>query len=261
MKIGLGKLIEIDFKFWLKSNDYYSDKKMTANVKTGFNHVSKAGLIRKYKENLKTNQDLINLIKQKIKQKNNPDFYSDIDLLTIFDLIQAWGGPMGRGPYVQPKANPSRKNQEKLYAQTYRRAVEMLYEIDKDNYVYEKNILPIKDKIEELKRVGESFSTKHLSFWSRSLDNCPNLVIYDTRMREIIRAANKNIKDDKIPYKNFIDALLKGKEVLKLEIHEIERAIFAFSSNYFKNKECTSKNLNKKFKTLKDKEIAMELVS
>mgnify|MGYP001175942700 CR=1 FL=1 len=70
MKIGLGKLIEIDFKFWLKSNDYYSDKKMTTNVKTGFNHVSKAGLIRKYKENLKTNQDLINLIKQKIKQKN-----------------------------------------------------------------------------------------------------------------------------------------------------------------------------------------------
>ena len=75
------------------------------------------------------------------------------------------------------------------------------------------------------------FSTKHLSFWSRFLKNCPNLVIYDTRMREIIKAAN-NLKEVKeIKYKDFIDNK-DAEEVLGLDINEIERAIL-HSHRYF----------------------------
>ena len=130
--------------------------------------------------------------------------------------------------------NKPRINQQEIFASTYRRAVEMLYEIDSKSD-YELNILPIKKVIEELPQVSESFSTKHLSFWSRALKACPSLVIYDTRMREIIRAANPNIKAGDIKYKDFINALTNAEKSLGLDINQIERAIFAFSSNYFQN--------------------------
>ena len=256
MKLSLGILKNLDFQFWLRQNDYYSTESFTAKVETGFTHASRAGLIKKYKKNINSNQDLIDLIEKRIKQRNNPNLYLDEDLLIIFDLIQAWGGPTGRNPYIFQ--NGPRITRKEYYAQTYREAVEMLYKIDKKNYDYERDILPIKEKIEELPQVSESFSTKHLSFWSRFLKNCPDLVIYDTRMREIFRAANKNTYIDTIKYKDFLDALLDLEQFLEIEIYQIERAIFAFSSNYFKNDKFILRN---KFKiSHADKEIANQLI-
>ena len=43
--ITLGLLNDIDFKFWLKSNDYYSPDKFRSE--TGFTHAERAGLINK----------------------------------------------------------------------------------------------------------------------------------------------------------------------------------------------------------------------
>lgn len=232
MNISLGCLNDLDFKFWVNSNDYYSTEIFSTKVKTGFNHAAKAGLIRQFRKNISSNEDLINIIKKRINLVNSPHLYSNEDLLIIFDLIQAWGGPTGRNPYVLQ--NKPRINQQEIFASTYRRAVEMLYEIDSKSD-YELNILPIKKVIEELPQVSESFSTKHLSFWSRALKACPSLVIYDTRMREIIRAANPNIKAGDIKYKDFINALTNAEKSLGLDINQIERAIFAFSSNYFQN--------------------------
>ena len=54
-------------------------------------------------------------------------------------------------------------------------------------------------------------------------------------MREIIRAANPNSKAGDIKYKDFINALTNAEKSLGLDINQIERAIFAFSSNYFQN--------------------------
>ena len=54
-------------------------------------------------------------------------------------------------------------------------------------------------------------------------------------MREIIKAANKHKNISEIKYKDFINALKDAEEQLGLDINEIERAIFAFSSNYFQN--------------------------
>lgn len=232
INITLGYLSDLDFKFWVHSNDYYSSEIFSTNVKTGFNHAAKAGLIGQFRNNISSNEDLINLIKKRINLVNDPHLYSNEDLLIIFDLIQAWGGPTGRNPYVFQ--NKPRINQQEIFASTYRRAVEMLYEIDSESD-YELNILPIKKVIEELPQVSESFSTKHLSFWSRFLKECPSLVIYDTRMREIIRAANPNIKAGDIKYEDFINALTNAEKSLGLDINQIERAIFAFSSNYFQN--------------------------
>ncbi len=164
-------------------------------------------------------------------------------------------------PYVKPKANPSRMNQEKLYAQTYREAVEMLYEIDKDNYAYDPDIKNIKNKIEKLPFVGVSFSTKHLSFWSRSLDNCPELVIFDKKLRNIFSACNKQCN---IAYKEFLESFsdnLAPKSAEGLNMFKKEAAIFAFSNNYFLNEELVLKKKEQFKIEHKDEGIARELVS
>ena len=43
--VTLGILKDIDFGFWLKSNEYYSPNILSTNVRTGIKHVKKAGLI------------------------------------------------------------------------------------------------------------------------------------------------------------------------------------------------------------------------
>ena len=230
--VTLGILKDIDFRFWLKSNDYYSPEILSTNVSTGIKHAKKAGLINELVEEIQSNAELINLIKQRINLKNSPSDYNDEELLIIFDLIQAWGGPTGRNPYVFQ--NAPRINKSDLFATTYRQTIEMLFKL-KDINDYDKDVAPIKRKLEELPQVSESFSTKHLSFWSRFLEHCPQLVIYDTRMRDIIKAANKHTENSKIKYNDFRSALLQEAEQLELSINDIERAIFAFSSNYFKN--------------------------
>lgn len=254
MKITLGLLRHIDFGFWLKSNDYYSEEKFSTNVNVGYKHAEKAGLINEFRKKIKTNRDLINLIKERINLVNSPDQYSDNDLLIIFDLIQAWGGPTGRNPYIFNDA--PRINKQDLFASIYRSAIEMLYKINEESD-YDINVLPIKKKIEELPQISESFSTKHLSFWSQFLKDCPNLVIYDTRMREIIKAANKDKNFKNIKYKDFINALKQAEQALGLDRIEIERAIFAFSSNYFQNDKFL---LRQKFKiNHRDEQIAINL--
>lgn len=230
--INLGILKDIDFEFWLKSNDYYSPDILSNNVSTGINHAKKAGLINDIVADVQSNAELIALIKQRINLRKCASDYNDEELLIIFDLIQAWGGPTGRNPYVFQ--NAPRINKPDFFADTYRQTIEMLFKLKKIND-YDKDVAPIKRKLEELPQVSESFSTKHLSFWSRFLEHCPQLVIYDTRMRDIIKAANKHNQNSKITYKDFRFALLQEAEQLELSINDIERAIFAFSSNYFKN--------------------------
>ena len=230
--VTLGILKDINFRFWLISNDYYSPDILSTNVNTGINHAKKAGLINELVKEVHSNADLIALIKQRINLKDSPSIYSDEELLIIFDLIQAWGGPTGRNPYVFQ--NAPRITKPDLFAATYRKTVEMLFKLTDIND-YDTDVAPIKRKLEELPQVSESFSTKHLSFWSRFLDHCPQLVIYDTRMRDIIKAANKHAENSKITYEDFRFALLQEADELGLSINDIERAIFAFSSNYFKN--------------------------
>jgi len=232
MNITLGVIKNIDFQFWLDSNDYYSPNILSTNVNTGITHAKRAGLINELVNEIKSNAELLNLIEYRINLQESAAAYSDEDLLIIFDLIQAWGGKMGKNPYVL-RGRP-RITKSKLFASLYRASVEMLYQL-KDIDDYDNDVATIKKKLEEIPELGESFSTKHLSFWSRFLKNCPGLVIYDTRMREIIKAANKHIEVSNITYKDFHLALSSEAQDLGLEIYDLERAIFAFSSNYFKN--------------------------
>ena len=146
MRVSLGILSNLDFDFWIQSNDYYSPDFFSTNVKTGFNHSKKAGLIGKFEKRINCNLDLINIIDERINLANAPESYSDDDLLIIFDLIQAWDGPTGRNPYIFQ--NGPRIIKQDLFAKTYRAAIEMLYKIAEE-YDYDMDVLPIKAKIEE----------------------------------------------------------------------------------------------------------------
>ena len=232
MNITLGIVKNIDFQFWLNSNDFYSPNVLSTTVKTGIKHVKRAGLVNSLVNEIKSNAELINLIQYRINLQKSASAYTDEDLLIIFDLIQAWGGKMGKNPYVL--GGKPRITKSKLFASLYRASVEMLYQLTEIED-YENDIAPIKKKLEEIPQLGESFSTKHLSFWTRFLKNSPDLVIFDTRMKEIIKAANKINEGANITYKDFHLALLKEAQHLGFKINDIERSIFAFSSNYFKN--------------------------
>ena len=71
--ITLGLLNDIDFKFWLKSNDYYSPDKFRSE--TGFTHAERAGLINKFRKRINSNLDLINLIEERINLVSSPAFF------------------------------------------------------------------------------------------------------------------------------------------------------------------------------------------
>ena len=88
IKVSLGILSDLDFDFWIKSNDYYSPDIFSTNVKTGFNHAKKAGLIGEFEKRIICNLDLINIIDERINLVNVPESYSDNDLLIIFDPIR-----------------------------------------------------------------------------------------------------------------------------------------------------------------------------
>ena len=63
MKISLGIIKEIDFNFWVNSNDFYSPDILSTD---GLNHTKKAGLINDLIKTLNSNEELIKLIEQRI---------------------------------------------------------------------------------------------------------------------------------------------------------------------------------------------------
>lgn len=222
---------EIDYIFWRQKNEFYSDNKLSNNISMGLKHASRGGLIDKY--TFATCMDLVRLIEDKIKSHNAPNDYLDNEILTIFDLIQGWGGKTGRLPYV-PIKNPPRSSRKSEYLTAYREAIEMIYALDEKQYT-EEEINDVDHKLQQMPEVGQSYSTKHLCFWSRSLPSCPNLVIFDTRMKQIFYSCNPGVAKKNLNYVEFINAVNAKALLLGLGAYEIEAGLFAFSQNYFFN--------------------------
>lgn len=224
------RLPAIEFSFWVHQNQFYSDKVLTQNVRIGLGHAAKGGLIGGY--TFSSNKALVDCIAEKVSAHPHPDQFSDDELMTIFDLIQGWGGKTGRGPYVRPKVAPPRIS-DKSYPAQYRRAVELMFALDQGSFT-QSEIDQVNQMFCKMRGIAQSYSTKHMCFWSRSLVNCPTLAIYDTRMVNIFRAANPGIGAP-LTYINFLDALKDTGTVVGLRVDEVESALFAFSSNYFTN--------------------------
>ena len=247
------KLPQINTQFWLDKNEYYSDQYLSTQIKTGLSHAKKAGLIEPYIASIKSNAELVELILRRIRLFQASENREE-DGLIIFDLIQSWGGATGRSPYVRPKNCPPRPN-DKNFGPTYLSAIDSLITMSSRGVTIE-GIEEANRLICNLPYVSESFSTKHLQFWSIGLDMSPRLAIYDSRMILLINGANKAKKSNRYSYLRFLDALQTHAEQVNQSPEIIERALFAFSKNFFPNESLV---INDNVASNTDHQIAQQL--
>ena len=214
---------KIDFSFWLEKNPIFSHEPLLTNMKTGLNHAKRGGLIDDViaKMNSMYNDDLVSEIKSEIDKNSNLSG-SDEDLLRIFDLIQGWGGRSCRGPYVKPKNSPYRIEFVSFIAHQYRSGLENLNAGDIDRALTD---------LLKIKYVGESFATKHLYFWGRHGSLAKELPIYDVRIKNLIYGRSSSVAT----YSQYIIDLRNVARAVNLQVEELERALFAFSMNWFLN--------------------------
>ena len=249
-------LPQIDYEFWKEKNSYYSSKKLGNQTIRGIKTVQKTGLLNSVIDDdgnilIKSNAALIEIIIEKIKNFDLAKS-SNNELLEIFDLIQAWGGP-GRAPYVRPKGDEWRFRNIEEYANTYREAIKAIINL-KSKPLDDASIKKVEELIRRLDGVGISFATKHLFFWSTGLNFEKKLSIYDSRMELLIRGANKLSSAPN--YTEFKKALEHQGRQSNIGSEIIERALFAFSKNYFPNKNL---EIVKDYSLSKDIEVAESL--
>lgn len=248
-------LPRINIDFWQDKNEYYSSRGLSREVSTGLKHACKAGSINALVPMFLSNADVVKEILLRIKAKESGDGYTDDELLIIFDLIQGWGGATGRWPYIYPKDKPYRLFSPS-FCLIYRQAILQLFYMRK-NGVTPDLITAVNRKICELPRVGESFSSKHLQFWSIGLDLTPKLAIFDSRIKQLMAGASK-CKISSISYINFIETLESEASRLGTSSEIYERALFAFSKNYFPNE---SLKMKTSFGFQEDIEVAISLAN
>ena len=108
---------------------------------------------------------------------------------------------------------------EKGLNKIYREAVKLSRKGDVENAI---------NKFAEIPQVAISFATKHLAFWVDGIAT----PVYDTRIAKMLNGKGAEVKD----YNSFREWAkdLAPKVGLKDGI-EVEKALFAFSKNYFDN--------------------------
>ena len=186
------KLPNIDFEFWASKNIYSSDD-LDPKVARALKIVERAGLVKK--NEIRSNKYLFDLIIDKIQSNIDSNDYSDDDLMTIFDLIQAWGGPNGRAPYVIPDktlGGKCNRPHSLKYPQIYREFVQNIYGLNKTNTT-DRKIDELNKILCSMRQVQIAFSTKHMYFWSLALKDyhdCRLMCIYDKRMVNLMESAN-----------------------------------------------------------------------
>jgi hypothetical protein len=213
----------INYTYWCQKNEYFSDTPLIATIRIGLDHARKGGLIDAILKHadIQTNKNLVDLIDSKIKEHQSIDNFKDDELMVIFDLIQGWGGKSGRNIYVQPKDNPTRKSHPQL-SKTYRKAIG--YCISGDYQLALKEVTSIPN-------IGESFATKHIFFWSEFGPCCKAIPIYDTRIKTLLFLKSTS----SATYDDYVKTLDEKAKELSMTSALVERALFAFSQNYFPN--------------------------
>jgi len=169
---------------------------------------------------ISNNLEIVSMIGDKIREQKSSNLYSEDDLLLIFDLIQAWGGKMGRHPYVKPKCNISRNSPG--YACKYRKAIIAAEEGEDYNEVL--------DKFCGMKQVGPSFATKHMYFWSKYNDRIDKkFLIYDAWMKKFFRI----ICERELSYECYLEKMEQEEDRVKISIFSVETGLFTFLNSYF----------------------------
>jgi hypothetical protein len=212
----------INYQFWMDQNPFYGNIPIPATMRTGLVHyASRPGLIDDIilKIDKLLCAELVREIQNGIENVVNNNLIDNEDLvLRIFDLIQGWGGRMCKGPYV-PFLNP-RRNQINEWFHIYQSAIKLAIKGD---------INCLREFI-RIPKIGESFGTKHMHFWSKFGTGQP-LPIYDIRIKTLLYFEGRSTHN----YQTYISHIDEEANVNNLTMEEIERALFAFSTNYFPN--------------------------
>jgi hypothetical protein len=205
---------KIDYNFWSNRNPYLSDEPLLENIKLGLRFAQKGGLIDDVIStyNQMTNVDLINLIETTIHNCNDSSHPTDDNFLRVFDLIQGWGGKMG---------NPFRIAGRDAISWSYKAAISEL----RDGRINSSLM-----RLMEIKYLGISFATKHLHFWGKFSNPMQHLPIYDARIQTLLYLGAKNAQS----YNEYVQDLVNFSKQMNLDFEQIERALFAFSSNWKK---------------------------
>lgn len=167
-----------------------------------------------------------------IKVNKNIEDFSDEEILKIYDLIQIWGGLTGgSNPYNIKNNNTTRLNYQS-WIKNYRELIIKSIERKVESYEY-----VLEGKIPYLKM---SFGSKHISFWSRKVedDNC--LVVIDNKISGVSGFKTASVAD----YKLIIENIYKISNELNFKPYQIEKALFSFHKFYFDNNNSNFKNVD-----------------
>lgn len=225
-------LSNINFKHWNLKNPYYTDDAINSSMQAILTTLHNRGYLKDFHP--KTNLDVVTAIETEIKYFNFelPNFNK---LAKIFDLIQAWGGKMGKMPYIHKKSRLKFETWKEIY-------------LEGAKFSNQNKPVEAVKKLTSINGVGPSFATKHLKFWSKKYP------ILDSRI-SIILSGNKKLLN-KADYSTFLILITKLAKVFNTNIIETEKAVFAFSQNFFPNENLV---LYKTIEDLTDFEIAKKI--
>ena len=143
-------------------------------------------------------------------------------ILKCIDLINQWGGKESRYFYIKRKNLNFLSFRDIVNLDYYKHAIQL----SKEN-----NVMAF-DCFGMIKGIGTSFKGKHAMFWSNY-----ELPVIDSK---IVGCLGYKSTGEFEHYHSYVDycvilKTIQSKLNLTLKIHEIEKAIFAFHRNYFKN--------------------------
>jgi len=210
-------LSDLNFAHWNSKNTYFSDAEINASMKAALTLIQGKGYLLDFFP--KSAKDYSIEISNEISSFDtiNPDFSR---LSRIFDLIQAWGGKMGKTPYVFKKGNSqSSRDHFSSWRESYLKGV---ISIQNENPVEALKYWAL------INGLGSSFAPKHLRFWSNKYP------VLDTRI-SLLLTGSKGLLRKPEYYDDFLQLISQLAERYGSDILETEKALFAFSQNYFRN--------------------------
>lgn len=183
----------------------------------------------------------------------SPDL-TELMILQAIDLINQWGGSESRHFYIDKKRKCFNneivlKNPRKLIAHPenlliYKRGIEQA----------KKHQIESVNTFLKVFGIGPSYMGKHAYFWSEL-----NLVIIDAKIAGCLGYKSSQNLLNKNSYESVIEFLNSIKEEEKLNhITDVEKAMFAFHRNFFKNNNLGFKS---SFKYNSDLKFAIELAN
>lgn len=157
-----------------------------------------------------------NLISEYFKDNN------DSKLIEIFHFIQFWGGITGRNIYVK---NGGFENNFSLEA--YKAIIEITTNINQETCKADLKKVELLSK--QIKNIGISFTTKHLSFWTRFANkhNFILPVLDSTLSLNLMYKCNPTWND----YRQYVKQMQKEACVNNTSVNILERELY----NYFNN--------------------------